>query len=244
VAVKVIRTDLASVMEAAARFRREAKAAAGFAHPNVVTIHDFGVAEDDRAYLVMELLSGCTLRDELQRLGRMHSDRALEILRGVSGAVAEAHDRRLLHRDLKPENIFLCRSKAKEVAKVLDFGLVKPMMPVGAMGSTAGSMPGVLIGTLPYMSPEQLQGEASAESWDLWALAVVSFEMFAGVHPFASFEAWSSAIANQRFPPFNADAPGLTQPLGEFFARSLAIERSRRLASARQFMEQLQAGCK
>jgi serine/threonine-protein kinase len=88
VAVKVIRSETVAGAEAVARFRREAKAAAGFSHPNVVTVHDFGVAEDNRAYLVMELLIGCSLRDELQRSGRLDSKRVLDILSGVSAAVA------------------------------------------------------------------------------------------------------------------------------------------------------------
>jgi eukaryotic-like serine/threonine-protein kinase len=241
VAVKVIRSEMVDSVEAVSRFRREAKAVAGFSHPNVVTIHDFGVDEDNRAYLVMELLTGCTLREALQQSGRLDSNRAFEILQGVSRAVAEAHDRRLLHRDLKPENIFLSRSMAVEVPKILDFGLVKPMKPGEAMESISGTAPGILIGTLPYMSPEQIRGEAPDESWDLWALAVVAFEMLTGVHPFAISSDWRGTVNEGRFPPMNSDTPGLTPPFKEFFERALAVDRSRRPSSARQFIEQLQA---
>ena len=241
VAVKVIHSETVAGAEAVARFRREAKAAAGFSHPNVVTVHDFGVAEDNRAYLVMELLIGCSLRDELQRSSRLDSKRVLDILSGVSAAVAAAHERMLLHRDLKPENIFLTRSGNAEVAKILDFGVVKPMTPGGAMESMPGTAPGVLIGTLPYMSPEQIRGEAPAESWDLWALSVVAFEMLTGVRPFAASADWRSALIEGRFPPINTDTAALTQALKEFFERSLAVDRTRRPASARQLIDELQA---
>jgi serine/threonine-protein kinase len=199
------------------------------------------VAEDNRAYLVMELLSGCSLREELLRCGRLDSRRVLEILTGVGSAVAAAHERMLLHRDLKPENIFLARSGEAEVAKILDFGLVKPMTPGGVTESIAGTAPGMLIGTLPYMSPEQIRGEAPAESWDLWALAIVTFEMLTGLHPFGTSVDWRRVLIEDRFPPLASDAPALTQQLGEFFERSLAVDRSRRPATARQFTAGFQA---
>jgi serine/threonine-protein kinase len=146
-----------------------------------------------------------------------------------------------LHRDLKPENIFLTRSGNAEVAKILDFGVVKPMTPGGVMESMPGTAPGVLIGTLPYMSPEQIRGEAPAESWDLWALSVVAFEMLTGVRPFAASADWRSALIEGRFPPINTDTAALTQALNKFFERSLAVDRTRRPASARQFIDELQA---
>jgi len=241
VAVKVIRSDRMGDTEAVARFRREAKAAAGFSHPNVVTIHDFGVAEDNRAYLVMELLSGRSLREELLQCKRLESKRVLEILSGVGSAVAAAHERMLLHRDLKPENIFLSRSGEMEVAKILDFGLAKMITPAGVMESLPGTAPGMLIGTLAYMSPEQIRGGAPMESWDLWSLAVVAFEMLTGVHPFGTLTDWRRVLTEGHFPPPDANAPALTTSLKEFFECTLDVDRSRRPGSARQFIVGLQA---
>jgi hypothetical protein len=241
VAVKVIRSGMMAGAEAEARFRREAKAVAGFSHPNVVTVHDFGVSGDNRAYLVMELLSGGTLREELLRWGRLESKRVLEILSGVSAAAAAAHERNLVHRDLKPENIFLARSGQTEVAKILDFGLAKLMTPSGVMESIPGTAPGMLIGTLPYMSPEQMRGDPPAESWDLWALATVAFEMLTGVHPFGTSVDWRSVLIGGCIPPLAAEAPALTPQLREFFERSLAADRSRRPGTARQFIVQFEA---
>jgi serine/threonine-protein kinase len=241
VAVKVIRPELMPGTDTLARFKWEAKAAAAFAHPNVVTVYDFGVAEDNRAYLVMELLAGCSLRDELLRCGRLVPQRVQEILSGVSSAIEAAHEHKLLHRDLKPENIFLARSGLAEVAKVLDFGLAKLMAPGTGMESVPGTAPGMLIGTLPYMSPERIGGATPAESWDLWALAVMAFEMLTGVHPFSTLTTWGSMVVEDRFPSLEDEAPALTQQLRKFFKRSLAVDCSQRPPSARQFMVEFQA---
>jgi len=185
VAIKVIRPDLLGSGEAAARFKREARAAAGFAHPNVVTVHDFSVAEDGRAYLVMELLTGCSLREALRRDGRFPPLRARAVLAGVCSAVEAAHERHLLHRDLKPENVFLVGSGSVETPKVLDFGVAKALDAGERTVSQVDTGTGQLIGTLAYMSPEQLQGGAPEPAWDVWALTVIAYEMLTGTHPFA-----------------------------------------------------------
>ena len=124
VAAKLVREDLVGLPGAAERFQREARVAAAFSHPNVVTVHDFGVT-GAHAFLVMELLEGRTLRDTLRVEARIDCQRARAILRDVTAAVEAAHRRRLIHRDLKPENICLVSNGSGERAKVLDFGLAK-----------------------------------------------------------------------------------------------------------------------
>jgi hypothetical protein len=239
VAVKVIRPDLTASPGAVARFRREARTAAQLSHPNVVSVYDFGVAEDDRAYLVMELLTGRTLREDLRERGRLDSARALKILRGVSAAVALAHDRGLIHRDLKPENIFLVQSEGEEGAKILDFGLVKPLNP-GATDTLSGTLPGALVGTPAYMSPEQLRHETPAESWDVWALAVIAFEVLTGAYPFVFADDRRSALASLDCVP-TVDPPAALPPTArEFFERAFAPDRARRPASARQLIDELE----
>jgi hypothetical protein len=240
VAVKVIRPDLMASPDAVARFRREARTAARLSHPGVVSVYDFGIADDDRAYLVMELLKGRSLREELRQSGRLDPKTALDILRDVSGAVGLAHANGLIHRDIKPENIFLAESEHGRVAKILDFGLVKPLDP-GATDTVVHTMAGAVIGTPAYMSPEQLRGEAPAASWDIWALAVVAFEMFTGANPFACQGDrrivpaidWSSC----------PDAAALTARARAFFERAFSPDRSRRPASAREFIDDLDAAC-
>jgi serine/threonine-protein kinase len=242
VAVKVIREDLVGNADAADRFRREALAAAGFTHPHVVTVHDFGVTEESRAFLVMARLEGRTLREALRRDGRLSPRRAREILRGVCEAADAAHRRQLIHRDLKPENIFLAREGERETAKVLDFGIAK-FLPA-SIQPTADTGTGVLVGTLQYMAPEQLAGGAPAPSWDLWALAIVCYEVLAGAHPFAGVHpvGWQQAVAAGRWTPINDHVPEATPQLQELFTRALAAEPSERPATAmRLFAEFEQA---
>jgi serine/threonine-protein kinase len=240
VAVKLIREDLVGSAEAAERFRREARTAASFAHPHVVTVHDFGLVAETRAFLVMELLEGLTLREELQAQRRLTAARTLQILGGVSAAVEAAHRRQLIHRDLKPENIFLVRAGAAEVPKVLDFGLAKFLTT--ATESTADTGSGLLVGTLHYMAPEQLRGEAVDPSWDLWALAVIAYETLAGARPFAgtAFGEWQMAVLAGRFTPVANHLPDAPMRWQEFFERVLALEPARRPNSALMFLSELE----
>lgn len=237
VAVKLIRDDLVGSADAAERFRREARAAAGFANPNVVTVHDFGVVAGTRAFLVMELLAGVTLREELRRQKQLPVPRVLEILRGVCAAVEAAHRRQLIHRDLKPENIFLVRNESGETPKVLDFGVAK-VLPLDTQATQdAGTGGGFLVGTPRYMAPDQLRGEPANPAWDLWALAVVAYEMLTGVNPFdgATPAEWNRAILAGRFTPITLHLPAAPAACQEFFARAFALESERRPASASTF---------
>ncbi len=247
VAVKVIREDLAGSQEAADRFRREARAAASFTHPNVVTVYDFGVDADTRAFLVMELLEGATLREQLKRQKRLDAPRVVEILRGVCAAVDAAHRRQLVHRDLKPENIFLARAEESEVVKVLDFGIAK-FVPVVTLTvaditqATADTGGGFLLGTIPYMSPEQLRGESLEAGWDLWALAVVAYEMLTGAQPFSGAtvgDCHRRVLAGQLTPlaQYLPESPSGWQ---EFFAQAFAMDRRARPSSAQVFFSGLE----
>jgi len=247
VAVKVIREDLAGTPEAAERFGREARAAASFTHPNVVTVYDFGVDGGTRAFLVMELLEGTTLREELQREKQLDAKRVVAILRGVCAAVDAAHRRQLIHRDLKPENIFMTRGEAVEIPKVLDFGIAK-FIPAATQATanitqpTADTEAGLLLGTMNYMSPEQLRGESVGAVWDIWALAVLAYEMLTGAAPFAAAtpgECHGRVLAG-RFTPLAKHLPDTFLRWEEFFARTFALNRSERPNSARAFFTELE----
>jgi eukaryotic-like serine/threonine-protein kinase len=236
VAVKLIRSDWISNPEAVARFKREARAAAALSHPNVVTVFDFGVAEDHDVYLVMELLHGRTLREELKEKGRISPARAGNIISGVCAAMSTAHANRLLHRDLKPENIFLAEVGRAEVTKVLDFGVAKPLTATESTLAPTDTGPGVLVGTLLYMSPEQLRGEPPSEHWDLWSLAVVAYEALTGAYPFPSGHPVVPApIACRNHVP---DAPASWD---SFFERALSPDPRRRPADAAQLAREFRA---
>ena len=239
VAVKVIHDDLVGSAEAAERFRREARAAASFSHPNVVTVYDFGSVAETRAFLVMELLEGTTVREELRAQNRFAPPRVIEIMRGLCAAVDAAHKRQLVHRDLKPENVFLSRGETGEITKVLDFGLAK-FLPTSVQ-ATADTQSAVLVGTPAYMAPEQLRDQPVDPSWDLWALAVITYEMLSGVNPFAGPTGLDyGAVLMGRFPPLTMFLQGSPARWQEFFERALALDPARRPKSARAFFSKLE----
>jgi len=241
VAAKVIRDDLVGSVEAAQRFRRECRATASFAHPHVVTVHDFGVVGDTRAFFIMELLDGTSLREELRRKGRLSPDRVQEILGGVTSAVQVAHRRQLIHRDLKPENIFLARGETGEVPKVLDFGVAKFLPTNTQVTRDSDTIAGLLVGTPRYMSPEQMRGEPPDPMWDVWALAIIAYEMLTGAHPFpgATPAELYRAVLVGCFTPLSAYLPGAPACWQQFFEGALASEPQRRFTSAATFFSGL-----
>jgi serine/threonine-protein kinase len=242
VAVKLIREDLVTSSDAAERFRREAKAAAAFAHPNLVTVHDFGVDSDTRVFLVMELLEGVTLRQRFEQQKRFAPQQILQVLGGVCAGLEAAHENGLIHRDLKPENIFLVQSGAGEVTKILDFGLAKFLVsPGNPAAATVETVAGVLMGTPQYMSPDQLSGEAASAAWDIWALAVIAYEMLTGAHPFpaTSVGQMHHSIISGRFTPLSTLLPDAPAEWQQFFELALSPKTSVRPQSAKEFVSAL-----
>ena len=246
VAVKIIRDDLLGAPDTAERFRREARATAAFSHPNVVTVHDFGVVDRTVPFLVLELLRGTSLRDDLVKHKRLDAERTRTILGSVCAALSAAHRRDLVHRDLKPENIFLSRDEGvageqdNDVVKVLDFGLAK--FRAGAMRQESDTQPGVLVGTLAYMAPERFRGDAVHPSWDIWSLAVIAYEMLVGQRPFRA-ETQSGVQRALLAGHFDAVARHVTSAppsLQAFFERSLSLHAADRPPSTREFFAQLE----
>jgi eukaryotic-like serine/threonine-protein kinase len=187
VAVKVLPARLAEDEEALARFEREAKAVAALSHPGILAIHDFG-REGATAYAVMELLEGETLRQRLAA-GPLAARKAVELATQLAQALAAAHEKGVVHRDLKPENLFLTRDGR---VKVLDFGLARREPAVPADGSETSSPtaarptePGTVLGTVGYMSPEQVRGQPADPRSDIFSLGVVLYEMLSGRKAFA-----------------------------------------------------------
>jgi eukaryotic-like serine/threonine-protein kinase len=177
VAVKILPQHLAGNCEALARFEREARAVAALSHPNIVVIFDLG-NEGGMPFAVMELLQGETLREQLKRLP--YAPRAVaEVGLVISGALSAAHAKGIIHRDLKPENIFI---NADGQIKVLDFGLARITSVSTSLGSslltaTVATTPGTILGTLAYMSPEQVRGDASEAASDIFSLGAMLYEM-------------------------------------------------------------------
>jgi CheY-like chemotaxis protein len=186
VAVKVLLTTARNSPDALARFQREGIAACRVKHPNAVAVTDFGVTAGGAAFLVMELLEGVSLHDEMNRAGPFTAARCAEILTPVCAALAEAHAAGIVHRDVKPGNVFLQRTPHGETVKVLDFGIAK-MADEDARGGNL-TIEGGILGTPAYMAPERFRGAAIDGASDVYSVAVMLYQMLAGRVPFSSPE--------------------------------------------------------
>jgi serine/threonine-protein kinase len=179
-AIKLIRPDQAGDPRTLMRFEREVQTTATLTHPNTVEIFDYGHAEDGTFYYVMEYLPGMNLEDLVERHGPLPPERALHLLRQVSQALREAHGIGLIHRDIKPSNIFACeRGKVYDVAKLLDFGLVKNSGPVG--GDARLTQEGSLSGSPAFMSPEQAASRPQLDARsDIYNVGAVGYFLITG----------------------------------------------------------------
>lgn len=227
--------------EARERFLRESRASAQLRHPHIVAILDFDRDTQGRPFLVMELLSGPSLREELDLGGALGPARTAELLTVVGGAVQLAHDRGLTHRDLKPANIVAHRYESGErVYKVIDFGLVSV---AAAADATRLTLPYTFLGTIAYAAPEQLAGEAVGPAADQYSLAVVAYEMLTGKRPFDAAEPMQLAqqvLAGHATPPSTV-RKGLPLGVDAVLARALARTPAERWPSVAAFVEALVA---
>ncbi|MDX2114608.1 MAG: protein kinase [Planctomycetota bacterium] len=258
VAVKSLALDLAANPEFLARFEREARLLASLSHPNIATVYGLEEHQGVR-YLVMEYLAGESLAARLQR-GRMPIDEALAVVSCVAAALEAAHEANVIHRDLKPGNVILLPSGS---AKILDFGLAKlnapnpgsasrdngpdsPTISFLSQSPAAATMPGRILGTIGYMSPEQARGRPVDRRTDLWAMGYILFECLTGRGPFDAPSA-SDAIAAilEREPQWSL-LPDNTPPrIRELLSRCLEKDAGRRLrdaGDARHHIERAIAG--
>jgi Tol biopolymer transport system component len=219
VAIKVLPQRVAADAGAMSRFEREAKAVAALSHPNILSIFDFG-SENGVAYAVMELLDGQTL-GELLESGPLPPRRAGSIAREIAEGLAAAHAKGIVHRDLKPENVFVTKSGH---VKILDFGLAREASPKNQEDTSAPTErrltePGTVMGTVGYMSPEQVRGQALDHRTDVFSFGAILYEMLAGRRAFAKPTAAETmtAILNED-PPELAAVSGVGSSL-ELVAR-------------------------
>ena len=240
VAVKVLPARLARDAAARSRFEREARAVAALSHPNILAIHDFGF-EDGVAYAVTELLEGETLRERLDR-GRVPVDRAVEYGLQIAAALGAAHEKGIVHRDVKPENVFVTREGR---IKVFDFGIAKraeePL--VGGASTTADTAPGTVLGTVGYMSPEQVRSQPVDTRTDLFSLGCVLYEMIAGARAFGRPTPADTlaAILTADPAPIDSVATGCPPELARLVARCLEKQREARFQSARDLAYALES---
>jgi serine/threonine-protein kinase len=187
VAVKILHPSLAASPDVRSRFEREALAVGKVDHPNCVATYDVGRLTDGSLYLAMELLEGRSLADVLEQECQLAPGRALHILAHILRGLAGIHNAGLIHRDIKPENIFLIRlGEDMDFAKILDFGIAKPMTGELSDDGVRLTQAGMAFGTPIYMAPEQALGNKMDGRADLYAAAVMGYEMLAGQPPFYS----------------------------------------------------------
>ena len=237
VAIKLIHQERANDELTRSRFLREARAAATLRSPNVVQIFDYGLHEGT-PYIAMELMSGESLADRLER-GGMSPDETLRLMQGVFRAIAKAHAMELVHRDLKPDNIFIVPGPDGGVAKVLDFGIAKGLGPGPKLDATTQT--GAILGTPFYMSPEQLMDSSVVDTrTDLWALAVIVYECIVGKRPFSAESVPELAVklwsGDPVVPSAAAEVPA---GFDGWFARATKREPSARFETAEEMLSEL-----
>ncbi|MEM8885100.1 MAG: serine/threonine-protein kinase [Planctomycetota bacterium] len=222
-AVKLLRPELAGE-ETIARFETEVRHTAQLQHPNTIAIYDYGRTADGVFYYAMELLDGDDLEVVLRESGPMPSERVVHVLRQVCASLHEAHEQGLVHRDVKLGNIVLCRRAGMhDVAKVLDFGLVKDLRNSGI----AVTQVGMLCGTPETIAPEVLAGESSSPRSDLYSLGVVGYQLLTGRLPFEVGSPAELIGAHLHSEPATADGP-----LGALLACCMAKSPTQRPQSA------------
>jgi serine/threonine-protein kinase len=235
-AIKVLHPGMIKEADAVARFNREAGNAARIEHDRVARVFDFGETRDGLVYLAMEFVPGRTLREILLTNGRLTPARAANITHQVSDGLDAAHRIGIIHRDLKPDNILVITDdNGTDRSKVVDFGIAKAM----DSNQTQLTQTGMLVGTPEFMSPEQVLGETLDARSDVYALALVSYQLFTGALPFGGSTPERSLAARlmEDPKPLSAVAPDVDWPQGlqDAFDRALAREPNERTPSSLEF---------
>jgi len=237
VALKVLAPDLTDDERFRQRFLREASIAATLDHPHIVPTLTFG-EEEGRLYLAMAYVEGSDLRELLRREGALEPERTLRLIAQVAGALDAAHAAGLVHRDVKPGNILLAAGVAGEAAYVCDFGLARHVSSVSSLTGDRG-----FVGTIDYVSPEQITGGAIDHRADVYSLGCVLFECLAGVRPFAGESELAVVFAhlNESTPLLSDVRPELPEALDGVFATALAKSPDQRYSTCTELVEAAQA---
>ena len=238
VAVKIMHPHLAQDEKFVERFIREAKAAAALSHPNIVSVLDQGWNQGGVpcVFIVMELIEGATLRDYIHEQGSLSVERSLQLLMPVASALAAAHRLGIVHRDIKPENILISNEGR---IKIADFGLARGEL----LGTTMTAESSVILGSVSYLSPEQVQRGVADSRSDIYSLGIVFFECVTGQKPFQGDDPVQIAIShvNERVPAPSSLKPSLSPDVDLLVQRSTDLDPDKRPRDGGQFLEELRA---
>ena len=231
VAIKILRADLSTDAVSILRFEREAQAATALSHPNIVEIYDVGDYKGHH-YIVMEYVPGKTLKQVIRSRGPLLNEEAVDIMKQLTSAVAEAHSRGIIHRDIKPQNVIV---KADGSIKVLDFGIA---MAKGSMQLTQANN---VMGSVHYLAPELAKGEPASYQSDIYALGIVFFEMLTGDVPFKADQAVQVALKHMRdsMVSIRSINPEVPQSIENIITRATAKEPSQRYRSCAEMWQDL-----
>lgn len=244
VAIKVLPADFSADKDRLARFEQEAQAVGALNHPNVLAIYDVDT-QDGAPFVVSELLAGGDLRESLLG-GALVSGKAVDYALQIARGLAAAHEKGIVHRDLKPENIFVTRDGR---VKILDFGIAKLIQPLGEHSQTdiptrrVDTVPGIVIGTLGYMSPEQVRGQPVDTRSDIFSFGAILYEMFSGRRAFEGESTADTIIAilNTEPPKLSELNGGVARSLERVVSRCLEKQRERRFQTASDLAFALEA---
>ena len=233
VALKFLPPELSRDSEARERLTQEARAASALDHPNLCTIHDIDATPEGQLFIAMAYYDGATLKNRLAT-GPVSVDEALDIAIQMAQGLAEAHAAGIVHRDIKPANVMLTKNG---LVKIVDFGIAK------LVGVTGPTQAGTTIGTVSYMSPEQVACETVDQQSDVWSLGAVLYELLTGRPPFHGDNEWAvmNAIRTQEPSPPSALRPDVPRFVDRLVLRAIARKKGERFASATAFLEAAKA---
>jgi eukaryotic-like serine/threonine-protein kinase len=239
-ALKVLHASVLShEPDAAARFLREARAAARIKNAGIVEVFDFGHLPDGRPYIVMELLTGTSLTDVLVD-GPLEPRRAVGVARQLAAALAAAHERGVVHADISPSNVLIEETEQGTVVKLVDFGLAQ-LRDDDLVRADSNKQAEYVFGTPSYISPEQIRGNGAEESSDIYSLGAVLYEMLTGYPPFAADDLHELCLKHLQAPPPEPSSPDgpLPRPLVELVVKALAKTAQQRQHSMRELLAEL-----
>jgi serine/threonine-protein kinase len=245
VAVKTLLAQYAKDPQVLARFMRECGTVSELEHPNTIKVYDFGQTDSGELYIAMELLSGKSLESVVEA-GPMAPERVDRIVQQMCGSLAEAHEKGVVHRDLKPANVYLTtRAGEEDYVKVLDFGIAKKD-DKHSKAEQKLTQQGTVLGTPPYMSPEQFRGGELDLRSDIYSLGVMTYEMLTGRLPFDADTPWAWATQHMTAQPFPFEtvpiAGSVPPKMKAAVMRALSKDKTQRQQSCKEFAEEISLG--